>query len=171
MTERGPTLELKAPGECSREGIDRFRGMVLEAGEVTAGGFDARIVRAEALAFLRIGRELIGVGALKNPYPNYVRKVFRNAHAKDVSSTFDLEIGWVVVAEAHRGHSHARQIVEALISRAGGRRIFATSVTARVPMHKGLMACGFERHGQEWQSQRRPDEKLYLFVHSGIIAG
>jgi hypothetical protein len=63
-----PTIELKSPGDCSRQEIDSLWDMVLEAGEVTAAGFDARIARAEALAFLRFGPELIGVGALKTPY-------------------------------------------------------------------------------------------------------
>jgi predicted GNAT family N-acyltransferase len=81
-----------------------------------------------------------------------------------------LEVGWVVVAEAHRGHSYARRVAEALVAGADGRKVFATSVTARVPMHKALMACGFDRIGQEWPSERRPDEKLFLFVHRGDIA-
>jgi hypothetical protein len=37
-------------------------------------------------------------------------------------------------------------------------------------MHRALLACGFVRDGVEWKSERRPDEKLLLFVHNAIPA-
>jgi GNAT superfamily N-acetyltransferase len=167
MTGHEPTIDLKAPVGCSREERDRFRDMVLEAGEVDVAGFDGRIARAEMLAFLRLGAATIAVGALKNPNRKYARKLFKSASAKDKAGTFGLELGWVVVAKAHRGNSFSRRIVEALVARAAGRKIYATSVSTRIPMHKALIACGFERDGVEWKSERRLDEILLLFVHRG----
>jgi hypothetical protein len=158
MTGHEPTIELKAPVECSREERDRFRDMVLKAGEIAEAGFEGRIAR---------GKATIAVGALKNPNREHVREVFKNASAKNEASAFGLELGWVVVGEAHRGHSFSRWIVEALVARAGDRKIYATSVSTRIPMHKALIAYGFERDGTEWQSKRRPDDKLLLFVHNG----
>ena len=167
MTGHEPTIELKAPVDCSREERDRFRDMVLEAGEIAEAGFEGRIARAETLALLRLGKATIAVGALKNPNREHVREVFKSASAKNEASAFGLELGWVVVGEAHRGHSFSRWIVEALVVRAGDRKIYATSVSTRIPMHKALIAYGFERDGTKWQSKRRPDEKLLLFVHNG----
>jgi hypothetical protein len=102
MTSHEPTIELETPDCCSTEHYDRFRHMVLEAVEVAEAGFGARIARAEALAFLRHGPTFIGVGALKTPYPEYVRKVFKNAQAKDDAQTFKLEVGWVVIRSARK---------------------------------------------------------------------
>jgi hypothetical protein len=73
----------------------------------------------------------------------------------------------VVVENAHRGHLYSLRIVEALVAHANGRKIYATSVTTRIAMHKALTGCSFERDGVEWQSKRRPDEHLFLFVHNG----
>jgi GNAT superfamily N-acetyltransferase len=165
MTGREPTIELKPPVKCSKEVRDRFRDMVLEAGEVEEAGLDGRIARADMLALLRLGAATIGVGALKIPNKEYARKLFKKAIAKSEPHAFGLELGWVVVERAHRGHFFSRRIVEALVARAGGQKIYATSVSTRIAMHRALIECGFERDGAEWQSQRRPDETLFLFVH------
>lgn len=167
MTGQQPVVELKSPVDCSREEYDRLRQMVLDAGEVDEAGFDGRIARAEMLAFLRIGTATVGVGALKNPDQGYPEKLFKRANAKNVASPYTLELGWVVVDEAHQGRSLSRLIASELVAGAGGRKLYATSATARIAMHKALSACGFERDGGEWQSRRRPEEKLYLFVHNG----
>jgi hypothetical protein len=167
MTGQQPVIELKLPVDCSQEERNRFRGMVLEAGEVRESGLDRRIARAEVLALLRLGTATIGVGALKIPNQDYAAKLFKSASAKGEARLFELELGWVVVEGAHQGHFFSRRIVEALVVRAGRRKIYATSVSTRVAMHKALISCGFERDGVEWQSERRPDEKLLLFVHSG----
>jgi GNAT superfamily N-acetyltransferase len=172
MTRHEPVPELKSPVDCSKEERDHFRDIILEAGEVEETGLDNRIARAEALVLLRLGAATIGVGALKIPNKDYARKLFSRANAKNEPSAFGLEIGWIVVERAYRGHFFSRQIVEALVARADGRRIYATSVSTRIPMHKAPAACGFVRDGVDWQSQRRPDEKLFLFVyngHSGVV--
>ncbi|WP_454649211.1 hypothetical protein [Bradyrhizobium liaoningense] len=167
MIGQEPIITLNPPTECSRPGLDRFRQMVLDAGEVQAAGFDGRIARAEILTFLRVGPAIVGVGALKRPGREYSRGVFKNAHAKKTSDEFGLELGWVVVESAHRGHSYSLRIVKALVAYASGRKIYATSVTTRIAMHKALTTCSFERDGADWQSKRRLDERLLLFVHNG----
>ena len=167
MTGHGPIIELKLPVDCSKEEHDRFRRMVLDAGEVEEAGFNGRIAKAEVLAFLRLDAATIAVGAVKNPDREYPRKIFKSASAKSAARAFELELGWVVVERAHQGHFFSLRIVEALVARAGGRKIYATSVSTRIPMHRALIACGFERDGVEWQSKRRPDEKLFLFIHNG----
>jgi GNAT superfamily N-acetyltransferase len=167
MTGYEPIIDLKPPVDCSKDERDRFRDMVLEAGEVEEAGLDGRIARADMLALLWLGTATIGVGALKIPSEGYARKIFKRANAKNEPRTFGLELGWVVVERAHRGHFFSRRIVEALVARAGGRKIYATSVSTRIPMHRALIECGFARDGVEWQSKRRPDEKLFLFVHNG----
>ena len=167
MTAHEPIIELKLPVDCSKEERDCFRNMVLDAGEIDEAGFDGLFARAEMLAFLRLGPAAIAVGALKNPNREYPRKVFKRASAKSDVRAFRLELGWVVVERAHQGHFFSRRIVEALVARAGGRKIYATSVSTRIPVHRALIECGFVRDGVEWQSRRRPDEKLFLFVHGG----
>jgi GNAT superfamily N-acetyltransferase len=166
MKEQEPIITLNTPSECSRYDLDRFRRMVLEAGEVQEAALDGLIARADTLAFLRVGGAIVGIGALKRPRHQHVRGVFRSAHAKNEASEFNFELGWLVVGKAHRGHSYSRRIVKALVTRAEGQKIYATSITTRIAMHKALIGSNFERAGLDWQSKHRPDERLFLFVHS-----
>jgi GNAT superfamily N-acetyltransferase len=167
MTGQQAIITLNSPAECSRGDLDRFRQIVLEAGEVQEAGLDGLIARADTLALLRVAGAIAGVGALKRPRQEHVRGVFKSAHAKTDVREFNFELGWVVIEEVHRGHSYSRRMVEALIPRAKGQKIYATSITTRIAMHKALTGCSFERVGVEWQSKLRPDEHLFLFVHNG----
>lgn len=165
MAEHEPAISSKRPAECSREEMDCFRALVLEAGEVEETGLDDRIARAETLALLKVAGTIVGVGALKIPSDEYARKLFRRANSKDNAGKFRFELGWVVVEKSYRRRSFSRRIVDALVAQAKGQRIYATSVSTRIPMHKALVGCGFERDGEEWRSLRRPNEALLLFVH------
>jgi hypothetical protein len=167
MTKEELVITLHLPSECSSHDLNCFRQMVIEAGEVQQTGLSGRIEKARILAFLRASETIVAVGALKKPTLGYSRGVFKNACAKAAADEFGLELGWVVVGVAHRGHSYSRRIVEALVAYADGRKIYATSVTTRIAMHAGLTGCNFERDGVEWQSKRRPDEHLLLFVYNG----
>lgn len=161
MTGTQPYITLKRPGDCSEEELSRFRAVVAAAGEVSEAGLQPLIGRAEALAFLESHGEIIGVGALKRPRSIYRAKVFQKANAPSKASDFDLELGWVVVDEAHRGRGHSRSIAEGLLERSRGRRIYATSVSTNEPMHKTLAQCGFAQEGAAWPSHER---SLLLFV-------
>jgi hypothetical protein len=55
MTMHEPVVELRSPSAFSKDDYDCFREMVLEAGEIEEAGLDARLGRAKALAFLRLG--------------------------------------------------------------------------------------------------------------------
>jgi hypothetical protein len=167
MTEQEPIITVKPPDDCSKVERNRFRQMVLDEGEVQVAGLDNRIARAPILALLRVGGAIVGVGALKSPGQEYARGLFKSAQSKNAVREFRFELGWVVVENAHRRKYYARNIVEALVARADGQKIYATSVTTRIAMHKALTACSFERDGVEWQSKRRAEEKLFLFVHVG----
>jgi RimJ/RimL family protein N-acetyltransferase len=157
-------IKSKAPAACSREELRAFYDLVASEGEVKTDGLKDRISRAEVLAFLENGGRLVGVGALKRQHPNYRDKVFKKADAKSEARNFDLELGWVVVDKAHRGRGYSRLILDALLSRSGGRCVYATSASANQPMHKTLAACDFERDGQAWSSQERNQMSLCKFA-------
>jgi hypothetical protein len=83
MAGTPPNIILKKPGSCSREELRRFRDIVAAAGEVKKEGLRDRIGRAEVLAFLERGREIIGVGALKRQHQGYIAKLFQKANARN----------------------------------------------------------------------------------------
>jgi len=166
MTGAQPTITVKSPSECTKEELSRFHKIVLDADEVRAAGLADRIKRAEVLAFLEHGNEMIGVGALKRQHPNYTTRIFTNAKARRAASNYGLELGWVVVGEAHRGRKYSLPIVEALVAHAADKRIYATSASTNEPMHKALIRYKFERDGDEWPSTERENTNLLLFVRN-----
>ena len=83
MIGRESLLELKSPAECTKGERDRFRLLVLKAGEVQQRRFDDRLAMAKVLAFLRVDAAIIGVGALKIPNEQYVQKIFKTAGSQN----------------------------------------------------------------------------------------
>lgn len=164
MAGMQPSISLKSPGGCSKEELRCFCDMVAAAGEVKRDGLEGRVGRAEVLAFLEHGGKIIGVGALKRQHRNYIARLFERAHARSEAGNFDLELGWIVVDEAHRGHKYSRSIVAGLLRHAKSQRIYATSVSTNEPMHKTLVHFNFEQDGTAWPSQERKETSLLLFV-------
>lgn len=158
------TIQLKKPADCSKPEIEDFYHLALTGGEVEPEGLTGRIGRAEFLAFLHQDEHLIGIGALKNQRPDYVKDAFSNAGCRELQGDIRRELGWVVVAPDHEGRGHSKTIVGALLVTAQGAPLYATSNTKRVAMHRTLARFGFKREGDAWPSQRRKGEALYLFV-------
>jgi hypothetical protein len=160
-----PTLiQLKSPRDCSKEKIDAFIRLAEEGGEVDPHGLPGRVARAAFLAFLHEENRLIGVGALKNQSPDYVKDVFASAGCEGAHLQFRWELGWVSVARDHWEKGHSKTIVGALLVPAQGAAIYATSNTGRIAMHRTLEKLGFIRRGGDWASKQHRGERLYLFV-------
>jgi predicted GNAT family N-acyltransferase len=164
MNDVQPILKVKSPAACSEQELSRFRKIVVDARAVKAKGLSDRIKRAEATAFLTLGKEIIGVGALKRQHAHYISINFANANAAATPKDFGLELGWIVVTEAHRGRKYSRQIVEGLMARAGDEPVYATSLSSNEPMHRTLLKFGFAQDGGGWPSTEHPGAKLFLFV-------
>jgi len=106
---------VKAPASCSRQKLDEFRRLVEKGEEVVPNGLRKRIRRAFLLAFAYIGDSVVGIAALKNPFPSYKKKVFEKSGLIHRYHEFDKELGWVFVEEEHRGKGYSNQLVEAVL--------------------------------------------------------
>jgi RimJ/RimL family protein N-acetyltransferase len=158
------SIILKSPAACSKEELSCFLAMVAGAGEVNKEGLQNRIGGAEALAFLKRGEEIIGVGALKRPNLTYKARVFKKANAKSLAGEFGLELGWLVIGKAHRGNKHSQIIVQALLAHSKNKKLYATSASTNEPMHKTLIKYKFQQEGVAWPSDDR-ETSLLLFVN------
>jgi len=159
-------ITLKAPSECSRGELELFTRLARDGGEVQSYGLSNRVRRAKALAFLVEDGSTIGIAALKQPDQGYKADVFAKAGAAEAPGQFLYEVGWVVIAEKHRGRKLSRVLVDAVLSKSESRSVFATSATTREAMHRTLSRFGFVRHGQSYPSSER-DEELFLFIRTG----
>jgi len=154
---------LKQPTICTQGERREFARLVRE-GFPAAANLDGRIRDARWLAFYYAPDDtLAAVAALKAPAARYREDVFRKADARVSSAEYQLELGWVFVAPAHRGEDIGLGLCEQLLRCAPGASVFATTRTDNVHMWRILRALGFTRVGRPYP---RRDEELVLFLRS-----
>lgn len=158
-------ISIKKPGDCTKTELESFSALVLDGGEVTAKGLNARIKAAEALVFLTHDTSLEGIAAVKKPEERYKNSVFQKAQATIQANEFTFEFGWVFVRPASRGNGLSHKLIEAALAASCGQGVFATSRSDNTPMHKLLKTHNFSCHGKAYESSRGKHE-LVLFIRS-----
>ncbi|RFC51105.1 MAG: Protein N-acetyltransferase, RimJ/RimL family [Verrucomicrobia bacterium] len=157
---------IKKPCDCTAQELTAFEAMVTEGGEVNPVGPPQRIRNAAFLMFLFDDDcSLIGVSALKHPNPEYREEAFTSASSVLLPDDYDLELGWIFVAESHRGRGLSRELVEHLIAHVETARIYATTREANLPMRRTNERCGFRLEGSPYRS-KLGNYSLVLYVRS-----
>jgi GNAT superfamily N-acetyltransferase len=150
------------PSDCTAQALADFEKLVVEGGAIDPKGLGQRIRNASRLLFLRgPGDQLIGVGALKHPRPEYRDKVFADAQATVSKDKYSVELGWVVVAKSYQGRRLSTRIVSELLAFAKNDNIFATT-RADERVLSFAFDCGFKINGKPFPSGNGYDLVLYL---------
>ena len=150
------------PSDCTAQALADFEKLVVEGGAVNPEGLGQRIRNASRLLFLRASDDqLIGVGALKHPRPEYRNKVFADARATVSADEYPVELGWVVVAKSYQGRRLSTRIVSELLAFAKDENIFATTRTDERVLSFAF-DCGFKINGNPFPSGNGYDLVLYL---------
>jgi ribosomal protein S18 acetylase RimI-like enzyme len=144
---------------------DRFAELVNEGDEV-AGDVQDRIHRARSLILISDGNNIQAVAALKNPYPNYARRVFRSAGRQGMETRYAIELGWIFVATTHRRMGLAGMLVEKALEVAGQEPMFATTRSSNPAMLRILERNGFVTLGTSFPSSQHEGEELNLLVRN-----
>lgn len=153
----------KPPNACGIEDLNAFQQFVLAGGEVNADTLPGLVTRALSLAFVRIGEQLVAVGAIKRPNAGYRAGIFDKAGVKQDPTQFEFELGWIYVDPSVRGKGIASAVVEVLVHTLHGARAYATSRVNNEPMHTSLMRYGFTPIGSPYPSQlNEPNIQLFL---------
>lgn len=142
-----PTPVLKHPSACSTGELDAFRALVRANGQASTG----RVPESELLAFLHNSDgQLIAVGALKNPDPDYRQRVFTTYAG--LPTTADswpaYEVGFFSIARDWQGQGLGRRILQALVNEMPHTPLFATTRTPG--MVRLLEEQGFAVTGKPW---------------------
>ena len=156
------TSSILSPSDCTAQALANFEKFVIEGGAVDPQGLTQRIRNASRLLFLRESNgQLVGVGALKHPRPDYRNEVFAKARATVPSDGYRVELGWIVVAKSHQGRGLSSRIISELIALVQNENVFATT---RVDERAMRLASdyGFELNGKPYPSGRGYDLVLYL---------
>ena len=156
------TSSILSPSDCTVQALADFEKFVIEGGAVDPQGLTQRIRNASRLLFLRESNgQLVGVGALKHPRPDYRNKVFAKARATVPSDGYRVELGWIVVAKSHQGRGLSSRIITELIVLVQNENVFATTRVDERAM-RFASDYGFELNGKPYPSGRGYDLVLYL---------
>jgi hypothetical protein len=113
--------------------------------------------RSVALAIVRKGEEIVGVGAIKPARPRYAKRV---AAASEHTFAADLpELGYIARDPVHKNNRFSPRLVAALLGRHGGGPIWATTSSATIKA--ALTDAGFRHQGKEWG---KPSGRLTLWL-------
>jgi len=105
---------------------------------------------AMAIALAWKDKEIVGVGAIKRERREYAADIAIKSGVEFPPET--LELGYVAVVPAHRGHHISDCMVRALFKQYAGR-LFAT--TYNQSMKDALIRAGFRNHGREWKGRKQ----------------
>jgi GNAT superfamily N-acetyltransferase len=156
------TSSVFLPSDCTAQALIDFEKLVIEGAAVNPQGLPERIRKASRLLFLRaLHDQLVGIGALKHPRPEYRNKVFADAQATVSADEYPVELGWVVVAKSYQGRRLSTRIVGELLAFAKNENIFATT-RADERVLSFAFDCGFKTNGKPFPSGNGYDLILYL---------
>jgi hypothetical protein len=158
-------IEVKSPSKATEEELDTFTALVTAGGEVV-DGLRQRLETASALGFLKYEGAIVGTAALKKPAPGYHKGVLEKAQSKHPVRSYPLELGWIYLNAVHRGKKRMPPLINAVMKRAKGSGVFATTRASNDKMLDILTRQGFVRDGSTYASTQNPDEEIALFLRA-----
>ena len=141
------------PSEASEDELQDFYDLLLESGEVMAGGLMNRIRNAIYLIFMvdTVTDQVIGIGGIKIPLEIYKEKVFNAAGVPELMDEYDFEIGWIYIIPEYRGSGifkFAKEIKKLM----SHRRVFITTRADNKIIVKMLERNGVQQLGEPYRS-------------------
>lgn len=137
------------PDDLTEDEIERCISIVKEGEAVDAESVESELPKATAIAVVRKGEEIVGVGVIKRVRHGYSAGVGSKAGYAFPHNT--PELGHVARDRAHKGNKFAPRIVAALIEQCKGP-LWAT--TDSPGMREALGESGFDRKGSNWKGNR-----------------
>ncbi|HIF9117265.1 TPA: GNAT family N-acetyltransferase [Photobacterium damselae] len=147
-------IEINTPKMFSKQQLDEFEKIVVEAGEVQAAGFRELMESAHRLVFLYVDEQLVATGAIKIPRISYRNGVFLKASVSERAEQFLYEAGWIVVSSNYRRKGFSIHIVNAIIEELAGEKCYSTTRVDNFAMHKTFRRTNFSKLGVDYISSK-----------------
>lgn len=148
------TVQVMPPHTLGKKQIGRIACAIAAGEEVDTDSLITRVRAAAWLAIVSVDGKPSGVGALKLPTLNH-REQVTDRSGIDVSEyAVRYELGWVVVDSRMRGRKLSRQIVSALLAKAGTAGVFCTVRADNLAIQKACAGYGFIEQGRRWHGNR-----------------
>lgn len=138
------------PAELSATELEECIAIIRDGSAVDPRSAAIEVPRATAVALVKVGENVAGVGAIKRLRERYAATISqRSRFTIDVDA---LELGYVAVHKEHQGQRLSGRIVEILLTSVQQSALFATTDDDR--MKRTLFNAGFEKKGEEWKGER-----------------
>lgn len=148
------TVKVIPPHILGKRQIYEFASAVKAGGEVDSDSLAARVLQAAWLAIISVDGKPVGVGALKLPTKHH-REELSACSGVDVSEgEYKYELGWIMIDPRCRGQKLSRELVAALLAKAGTAGVFCTVRVDNLAVQTACKGFGFIETGDRWTGNR-----------------
>ncbi|RWQ16136.1 GNAT family N-acetyltransferase [Mesorhizobium sp.] len=158
-------LTVKPGNEFTADLRKAFEELVLLDPQVQQQGLTARIEAASYLAFLHLDGELVGTNSIKHNR-KHQRTIEGHAGVLLPDAEYFGEVGYLHVAEGHRGARLGDLLVLASLAAVQGEGLFATIQSMNIGSRRLFERHGFVGVGKSWPSTK-VDDQLILCIRPG----
>jgi GNAT superfamily N-acetyltransferase len=153
---------LVTPDQLPTEVIQSIAELIAAGGEVAPGVVMRNLNSAQSIAYASDAGTPVGVIVLKNPLPEYRRKVFAAAGIPNQERNYNTELGYVYLIPRYREQGVAAQLLR-LMNRSAPSNSFATTRENNTTINKILQFAGYRVTGRPYPSARG-DYNLLLWT-------
>jgi GNAT superfamily N-acetyltransferase len=133
MENSGIKYFFERPKDLSDDILRQIELLVREGGAVGTTLIGKNLCNAYLIGYAMDGKRIVGSVILKNPDTEYVKKI-ESATGLDLDGY--LERGYTSVEPSYRGRAIAHALIEGLVRRAPGQKIYVTIRMDNVPALK-----------------------------------
>lgn len=153
----------KAPSEFSECELNDFYSIITEGGRPQKA-LEARVAKAVRIGLIRYEGITVGTAGLSKPPLPLRRTIFLSAVSSADPTTYPYELGWIHLAEGHRGKGQVTRLIAELMPMAEDKGLFSTAGNGNEVMNATLRQLHFLQDGNEFRSKKLPGETLQLFL-------
>lgn len=153
------------PNTFTFEEKSAFKELVRSDKQVNKAILSKLVEDAHLLSFLYIDDLLVGTHAVKNN-PSYWAALEEKTGIALPATDYFGEIGYMHIAQAHRGAGLGQLLESATIAASEGKGLFCTIQSKNLSSRRRVEGFGFKQLGKSWPSQEAMDV-VNLYVRPG----
>lgn len=155
------TFNVAAPASLTPEQFRKVKQLLMQGNQVNAGTLDNMLIKAKLVAFASIGKNIVGIGAIKTPNPSYKTYLTNNTGIN--VSKFQAELGYLVTSHDYQNTGISSKLTKLLLDNFTGPVYATVRVPNYVSMHL-LKNNGFKKTGNVFTSDSGNDISLWVRV-------
>jgi predicted GNAT family N-acyltransferase len=113
------------PSHINRNHLELILRLIIAGSQISTVNMLPEMLRnAKLIAYTTLGDDIISVAVLKTPNDSYREKIFTNAGIQPIG--YDVELGYLVTHQDHRGQGLSNKLVNLLLHTYKGKMYSTT---------------------------------------------